>query len=136
MQLFRGNCGDARHRLDPEESARLTAPELGVEAVLAQDVEILDLSATTHDPLLANLRQRLRKFHAAPRQGEMGVTCVFSREPVTRPEGVQACDLDGNLNCHGYGSSVAVTAGFGMVAAAELVKRYLKALARAQKSVL
>ena len=101
-----------------------------------QDVQILDLSETTHDPLLANLRQRLRKFHAAPRQGAMGVTCVFSREPVTRPEGIDACDLDGNLNCHGYGSSVAVTAGFGMVAAAELVNRYLKALARPQKTVL
>ena len=101
-----------------------------------QDVEILDLAETTHDPLLANLRQRLRKFHAAPRAGKMGVTCVFSREPVTRPEGVAACDLDANLNCHGYGSSVAVTAGFGMVAAAELVRRYLKALARPQKSVL
>ncbi len=101
-----------------------------------QEVEVLDLSETTHDPLLASLRQRLRKFHAAPRQGAMGVTCVFSREPVTRPEGVEACDIDGNLNCHGYGSSVAVTAGFGMVAAAALVNRYLKALARAQKSVL
>lgn len=101
-----------------------------------QDVEILDLAETTHDPLLANLRQRLRKFHAAPRVGKMEVTCVFSREPVTRPEGVAACDLDANLNCHGYGSSVAVTAGFGMVAAAELVRRYLKTLARQQKTTL
>lgn len=101
-----------------------------------QDVEILDLSETTHDPLLSSLRQRLRKFHAAPRQGKMDVSCVFSREPVTRPAGVDACDLDGNLNCHGYGSSVAVTAGFGMVAAAELVRRYLKTLARPQKTVL
>ena len=29
-----------------------------------------------------------------------------------------ACDVDGTLNCQGYGSSVAVTATFGMVAAA------------------
>lgn len=99
-----------------------------------QAVEVLDLSATTHDPLLASLRQRLRKFHDAPRQGAMGVSCVFSREAVTRP--AESCDLDGSLNCHGYGSSVAVTAGFGMVAAAELVQQYLKALARTQKIVL
>ncbi len=89
-----------------------------------QAVEVLDLSATTHDPLLASLRQRLRKEHGAPRQGGMSVTCVFSREPVVRPP--ESCDLDGSLNCHGYGSSVAVTAGFGMVAAAELVHQFLR----------
>jgi tRNA A37 threonylcarbamoyladenosine dehydratase len=37
-------------------------------------------------------------------------------------------DVDGSLNCHGYGSSVAVTASFGMAAAAELVKIHLKDL--------
>jgi len=99
-----------------------------------QDVEVLDLSETTHDPLLASLRQRLRKQHQLPRQGAMGVRCVFSREPVRRPEA--GCDMDGSLNCHGYGSSVAVTAGFGMVAAAELVAQYLKALARREKTAL
>jgi tRNA A37 threonylcarbamoyladenosine dehydratase len=48
----------------------------------AQAVEVDDLADTTHDPLLASLRQRLRKAGAAPRQGRMGVRCVFSREPV------------------------------------------------------
>ena len=67
--------------------------------------------------MLAALRQRLRKQHAAPRSGALGVCCVFSREPVALPQG-DACDVDGSLNCHGYGSSVAVTATFGMVAAA------------------
>jgi tRNA A37 threonylcarbamoyladenosine dehydratase len=44
---------------------------------------------------------------------------VFSREAVAAPAGdAAACDVDGSLNCHGYGSSVAVTAAFGMVAAA------------------
>ncbi len=99
-----------------------------------QDVEVLDLSETTHDPLLASLRQRLRKQHDLPRQGSMGVRCVFSREPVRRPD--ESCEVDGSLNCHGYGSSVAVTAGFGMVAAADLVAQYLKALARREKSAL
>jgi len=86
-------------------------------------VEVQDLSATTHDPLLASLRQRLRKFHGFPRQGSMKLKCVFSREAIIKPDA--ACDLDGSLNCHGYGSSVAVTAGFGMTAAAELVKNFL-----------
>ncbi len=85
----------------------------------AQAVQVDDLSAVTHDPLLASLRQRLRRQHGAPRSGPMGVCCVFSRESVVVPPGV--CDLEANLNCHGYGSSVAVTATFGMVAASAAI---------------
>jgi len=94
-------------------------------------VQLDDLSATTHDPLLASLRQRLRKHHDAPRVGKMDVACVYSREPVHLPQQVQgeACDVDGSLNCHGYGSSVTVTATFGLCAAAEL-QRLLIARAR------
>ena len=80
-----------------------------------QSVEVADLSLVTHDPLLASLRQRLRKHHAGPALGKFGIECVFSREPVMPP--ADACDADGTLNCHGYGSSVTVTATFGMVAA-------------------
>lgn len=89
----------------------------------AQRVEVADLADTTHDPLLAALRQRLRKAGAA-RSGAIGLRCVFSREALTRPDGTD-CDLpalvNGGLNCHGYGSSVAVTAAFGMVAASEVI---------------
>ena len=86
-----------------------------------------DLSATTHDPLLASLRQRLRKHHGAARSGKLGVACVYSREPVHLPEQAEgeACDVDGSLNCHGYGSSVTVTATFGLCAAAELQRLHL-----------
>lgn len=80
-------------------------------------VEVADLADTTHDPLLAGLRQRLRRDGEVPRSGRTGLRCVFSREPVQAPPG--ACEVDGSLNCHGYGSSVAVTATFGMVAAGE-----------------
>lgn len=86
---------------------------------LGHKVEMGDLSDTTHDPLLAQLRYRLRKQHGAARTGSIGVHCVFSREAVAPPDA--ACVLpgenDGSLNCHGYGSSVAVTATFGMCAA-------------------
>ena len=85
----------------------------------AQRVEVADLSEVTHDPLLASLRQRLRK-QGARRDGRMGVRCVFSRESVATPAG-DACDVDGSLNCHGYGSSVMVTATFGLVAAGEIL---------------
>ena len=86
---------------------------------LPQRVEVHDLAQVTHDPLLASLRQRLRKDHGAPRTGPMGVHCVFSRESVAAPEGDRA--VEGSLNCSGYGSSVAVTATFGMTAAAEAI---------------
>jgi tRNA threonylcarbamoyladenosine dehydratase len=98
-----------------------------------QRVEVEDLALTTHDPLLASLRQRLRKDAAAPRQGPIGVRCVFSRESVALPEPDDAgnCDIpnapDGTLNCHGYGSSVTVTATFGMVAAGEAIASILAA---------
>ena len=80
-----------------------------------QAVEVSDLADTTHDPLLASLRQRLRQHHDAARRGPIGIRCVYSREAVQQP--AQGCDTEGNLNCHGYGSSVGVTATFGMVAA-------------------
>lgn len=85
-----------------------------------QAIEVDDLAHATHDPLLASLRQRLRKAGAA-RTGDIGLRCVFSREPVTRPQ-TQDCDLDGSLNCHGYGSVVTVTAAFGLSAAAEALR--------------
>jgi tRNA threonylcarbamoyladenosine dehydratase len=85
-------------------------------------VQVEDLGLVTHDPLLASLRQRLRKQHGAARSGPIGVRCVFSREAVRAPGDVCEADevdnaSDGSLNCHGYGSSVGVTATFGLVAA-------------------
>ncbi len=84
----------------------------------AHKVDIDDLAHTTHDPLLAQVRYRLRKFHRAPREGKkMGVACVYSKEAVAPPDA--SCNIlgDGSLNCHGYGSVVAVTATFGQCAA-------------------
>lgn len=91
---------------------------------LAQAVDVADLSGTTHDPLLAQLRYRLRKEHGAPKDGKkMHVACVFSREPVVGPDPSCAVDGDGSLNCHGYGSMVSVTATFGMVAAGWVIDK-------------
>jgi tRNA A37 threonylcarbamoyladenosine dehydratase len=105
---------------------------------LAQRVEVEDLADVTHDPLLASLRTRLRKESGAARQGRIGLRCVFSRESVARPVASEAASadlseacaidpaaVDGSLNCQGYGSSVAVTATFGMVAASEAISQLL-----------
>lgn len=98
---------------------------------LPQAVEVGDLADVTHDPLLAQLRYRLRKHHGAARQGRMGTACVFSRESVAPPDA--SCSMegegDGSLNCHGYGSVVSVTATFGLCAAGWT----LNSLAVAQK---
>jgi tRNA A37 threonylcarbamoyladenosine dehydratase len=96
---------------------------------MPQRVQVEDLATVTHDPLLAGLRQRLRKEHSAPRSGPLGVDCVFSREQVLRPAPPPdaACGVSGDLSCHGYGSTVTVTATFGLVAASVLMERALSA---------
>jgi tRNA A37 threonylcarbamoyladenosine dehydratase len=86
----------------------------------AQAVNILDLSACTHDPLLAQVRYRLRKFHQAPKEGRnIGVACVSSPEPVVSAQ----AQGDSTLNCHGYGSLVTVTATFGLCAAGWVIDK-------------
>jgi tRNA A37 threonylcarbamoyladenosine dehydratase len=89
---------------------------------LAHKVDVDDLSRITHDPLLAQVRYRLRKHHGAPKGDKrIGVQGVFSRESVAPPDASCAIEGDGSLNCHGYGSVVSVTATFGMCAAAEIL---------------
>jgi tRNA A37 threonylcarbamoyladenosine dehydratase len=96
----------------------------------AHKVDIDDLSLVTHDPLLAQLRQRLRKEHCAPREGrKIGVACVFSRESVAPPDASCAIEGDGSLNCHGYGSVVTVTATFGQCAAGWVLDKIASNLA-------
>ena len=82
-----------------------------------QQVQMLDLADVRNDPLLAKVRYRLRREFGAPRSGPMRLPCVCSAEPV-RPALQAGCDNAAQgLNCGGYGSSVMVTATFGMVAA-------------------
>lgn len=100
-----------------------------------QAVEVADLAEVTHDPLLASLRQRLRKA-GPPLQvrgkgpARFGVDCVFSRESVAAPIDAACATTtaepggrDSSLNCHGYGSTVTVTATFGLVAANCVIER-------------
>lgn len=101
----------------------------------AHKVDINDLSQTTHDPLLSQLRYQLRKRHGAPRDGKrMGVVCVFSREAVAPPDASCAVGGDGSLNCHGYGSLVSVTATFGQCAAGWVIEQL--SVARGSKNKL
>ncbi len=104
---------------------------------LAHKVDIDDLSKTTHDPLLAQLRYRLRKFFGAPKDGKrIGVTAVFSRESVMGPDASCAVEGDGSLNCHGYGSVVSVTATFGQCAAGWILDQLSQQKQKSDKSTL
>ena len=121
-------CDEVRAKLVLAAWSRETGVPLVIAGAaggkrLPQAVTVDDLADVTHDPLLASLRQRLRKEHAAPRNGRLGLVCVYSREAVQRPQAAGGEGAgDGSLNCHGYGSSVSVTATFGMVAASEALR--------------
>jgi tRNA threonylcarbamoyladenosine dehydratase len=132
-------CDDARAKLGMAVWALKTrTPFVCVGAAggkrLAHKVELDDLSAATHDPLLARLRYQLRKQHGAAKDGKrIGLRCVFSREAVAAPDASCSIEGDGSLNCHGYGSSVGVTATFGLCAASEILNFLASSLPKSQK---
>ncbi|WP_019141765.1 tRNA cyclic N6-threonylcarbamoyladenosine(37) synthase TcdA [Noviherbaspirillum massiliense] len=95
-------------------------------------IEIRDLSRTEQEPLLAKVRKRLRAHHGFPRgpKNKFGIDAVFSTEPLRFPETAESCAVNGGdasgisgLNCAGFGSSMAVTASFGLVAAAQVLRK-------------
>ena len=91
--------------------------------LLPTEVKTADLSRTTQDPLLAKVRAELRKKHGFPctTNKRFGVTAIFSSEPVRFPKQEDHCGISSNLNCTGFGSSVCVTATFGMFAASTVL---------------
>lgn len=86
-------------------------------------VKIADLAQTIQDPLLAKVRSALRRHHGFPRQGKLGVTAIYSDEPLRYPEAPPSCasTSPSGLNCAGFGSSVCVTSVFGMAAASHAI---------------
>jgi tRNA A37 threonylcarbamoyladenosine dehydratase len=94
-------------------------------------IEIRDLSRTEQEPLLAKVRKLLRTQHGFPRgtKNKFGIDAVFSTESLRFPETGNACAVDGEtpaavtgLNCAGFGSAMVVTASFGLVAAAHVLR--------------
>lgn len=105
-------------------------------------IMVSDLSKTEQDPLLAKMRKRLRKEHRFPRdpRRKFLIEAVYSNEPLLFPEAA-ACDIEEGLavdhvadpahanaasgptglNCAGFGSSICVTASFGMALAARVL---------------
>jgi tRNA A37 threonylcarbamoyladenosine dehydratase len=88
-------------------------------------VRTSDLRRTEQDPLLARTRKLLRQdygFPTNPRR-RFGIPCVWSDEPQRPPPGRCDSDVEGSLNCAGFGACMPVTATFGLVAAGFVVDR-------------
>jgi tRNA threonylcarbamoyladenosine dehydratase len=92
-------------------------------------IEVRDLARTEQEPLLKKVRKLLRARYGFARgeKNKYHIDAVFSMEPLRYPESGEACDVDANsitgLNCAGFGSSMVVTATFGMVAAGHLLRK-------------
>lgn len=87
-------------------------------------IRVADLSRTEQDPLLARTRRLLRQdygFSTNPKR-RFGVPTVYSIEHQAQQDRVGQCRQDSSLNCAGFGSSMALTASFGLMAAALVLK--------------
>ena len=84
-------------------------------------IRVADLSKTEQDPMLAKLRSQLRAKGICKKPKEkFGMTCIYSLEQPTLQNNLCA---SAGLRCGGYGSSVMVTSSFGLIAAAEVLKK-------------
>lgn len=84
-------------------------------------IKLDDLSRTEQDPLLARVRSLLRKEHGFSRdpKRKFGIQAVYSSEALRQPLPDDGCTIStspSGLNCAGYGSSVCITASFGLFA--------------------
>lgn len=101
-------------------------------------VEIRDLARTEQEPLLKKVRKILRAQYGFSRgeKQKYHIDAVFSMEPLRYPDAGDACAVDPNsitgLNCAGFGSSMVVTATFGMVTAGQVLRRLAEAAAAAK----
>jgi tRNA A37 threonylcarbamoyladenosine dehydratase len=94
-------------------------------------IEVADLARTIQDPLLSKVRALLRKEHGFTRdpKKKFDVPAIFSTEPLRYPENNATCEEPPSvtgLGCAGFGSSVCITAPFGLFAAAEVLKHLAK----------
>ncbi|MGZ0657044.1 tRNA threonylcarbamoyladenosine dehydratase [Coraliomargarita sp. W4R53] len=95
-------------------------------------IRICDLARTINDPLLLQVRKRLRQQYGFPKfkRQKFKIDCVYSEEsPVfPMPDGTVSCERetgeDYRLNCDsGFGSASYLTGTVGFFLAAEVIKR-------------
>ncbi|MCD8514202.1 MAG: tRNA cyclic N6-threonylcarbamoyladenosine(37) synthase TcdA [Nitrincola sp.] len=104
-------------------------------------IRVADLTKTSQDPLASKLRSVLKRHYGFSKTEKFGVDCVYSTEQLRypQPDG-STChrkpESDGptRLDCAGgFGASTCVTATFGFVAVAHLLKKMEARFIRLQK---
>ncbi|WP_317930340.1 tRNA cyclic N6-threonylcarbamoyladenosine(37) synthase TcdA [Halioxenophilus sp. WMMB6] len=95
-----------------------------------------DLSRTTNDPLLAKVRNTLRRHYGFSRNTKrlFSVEAVYSTEQMVYPNScgevsfsAEAMTEGFKLDCSsGFGAASMVTGSFGLIAASRLIDRYLQ----------
>ena len=95
-------------------------------------IEVRDLARTEQEPLLKKVRKLLRAQYGFSRgeKQKYHIDAVFSMEPLRYPEAEDACEIGSSvtgLNCAGFGSSMVVTASFGMIAAGHILRKLAEA---------
>jgi tRNA threonylcarbamoyladenosine dehydratase len=99
-------------------------------------IKIQDLARTINDPLLLQVRKRLRRDYGFPKRSrqKFKIDCVYSDELPRFPQadGSVSCERepgsDYRLNCDtGFGSAAYVTGTVGFFLAAEVVRRIAQA---------
>jgi tRNA A37 threonylcarbamoyladenosine dehydratase len=94
-------------------------------------LRIADLAHATHDRLLTAVRRELRTDYGFPKPPHLlNIECVYSIERPVFPQAdgsvcqVRPKEADLRLDCSsGYGTAAFVTGAFGLVAAAQVVRR-------------
>ena len=99
-------------------------------------IAIADLSQTYQDPLLAKVRNQLRREYNFPRnvKRKFSIDAVFSTEQLRYPDSTgnvchakQTTDGAMRLDCSGgFGAATHVTASFAFFAVGRAMEKYLK----------
>ena len=100
-------------------------------------IKLADLNRTRDDPLLQQVRKKLRAEYGFTRnkKRKFGIPCVYSQELPVYPQpdgsvcGTKAASSEGSLrlDCEqGYGSASFVTGAFGFAASAYIVEQIAK----------
>ncbi|MCX8956866.1 tRNA cyclic N6-threonylcarbamoyladenosine(37) synthase TcdA [Erwinia psidii] len=103
-------------------------------------IQVADLAKTIQDPLAAKLRERLKHdFNVVKNsKGRLGIDCVFSTEALMypQPDGSVCASRSTaqgpkRMDCaSGFGAATMVTATFGFVAVAHVLKKMMAKAAR------
>lgn len=103
-------------------------------------IAICDLSQTYQDPLLAKVRNQLRRDYNFPRnvKRKFSIDAVFSTEQLRYPDSEgsvchakQAANGAMRLDCNnGFGAATHVTASFAFFAVGRAIDKYLKKAAK------